>query len=105
MDELITLIGETFTTDALGQRVPVESTRAVWAHISSVTRSEWFQGGQNGLRPELVAITPRANYADEKTVIIREKRYSVYRTYFTYDTDSIELYLEEKVANIAENNG
>lgn len=105
MDELITLISESFTTDAIGQRIPVETMREVWAHISSVSRSEWFQAGQNGMRPALVAVTPKANYADEKTVGIRGKRYSVYRTYFTYDSDTIELYLEEKVANVQKSYG
>lgn len=105
MDELITLISESFATDAIGQRIPVETMRDVWAHISSVSRAEWFQGGQNGMKPALVAVTPKVNYADEKTVVIRGKRYSVYRTYFTYDGDTIELYLEEKVANVQNSNG
>lgn len=105
MDELITLIAESYTTDAIGQRIPVETMRDVWAHISSVSRSEWFQAGQNGMKPALVAVTPRANYAGEKTAVIRGKRYSVYRTYFTYDADTIELYLEEKVANVRNSNG
>ena len=100
MDELITLISETFETDAIGQRIPIETMREVLAHISSVSRSEWVQAGQNGLKPALVAVTPVSNYADEKTVVIRGKRYSVYRSYFTYDADTIELYLEEKVANV-----
>lgn len=100
MDELIKLISVSYVTDELKQRVPVETIREVWAHISSVSRAEWFEGGQNGLKPSLVADTPIVNYNDEKTVVIRGKRYTVYRTYFSYNSDLVELYLEEQVQDV-----
>ena len=100
MDDLVELVQLTFTTDELRQRVPVESRKSVWAHIQSVSRSEWFQGGQNGLNPSLVIDTNRVNYNGEKTVIIQGKRYTVYRTYFDDRSDTIELYLEEQVQDV-----
>ncbi len=100
MDTLITLNGQSYTTDAIGQRIPTATIRKVWARVQSVTRSEWFQGGQNGLRPALVVYTPRVNYRGENAVIIDEKRYSVYRTYYNDGTDEIELYLEERVKDV-----
>ena len=100
MDDLIYLISETYVSDEIGQLVPSEQSTPVWAHLQSVTRSEWYDAGQNGLQPQLVAITPIVNYNGESIVQIGDgeqaKRYSVYRTFFGPDTDSIELYLERK---------
>lgn len=101
MDDLIYLVAETFTKDELGQMIPEETSRAVWARLQSVTRAEWTNAGQQGMQPQLVAITPIVNYANEKIVQIGENesavRYGVYRTFFGPDTDMIELYLERKV--------
>lgn len=100
MDDLITLIKEEYVKDEIGQMVPVETARQVWAHLQSVTRAEWADAGQKGMQPQLVAITPIVNYDGENIVQLgageSAKRYSVYRTYFGPDTDSIELYLERK---------
>lgn len=100
MDDLITLIKEEYVKDEIGQMVPVETARQVWAHLQSVTRAEWADAGQKGMQPQLVAITPIVNYDGENIVQLGEgasaKRYAVYRTYFGPDTDSIELYLERK---------
>lgn len=100
MDDLITLIREGYARDEIGQMVPAETSRQVWAHLQSVTRAEWLDAGQNGMKPQLVAITSIVNYGGESIVQLGEgenaKRYSIYRTYFGPDTDSIELYLERK---------
>ena len=100
MDDLITLIKERYVLDEIGQMVPVETSRQVWAHLQSVTRAEWADAGQKGMQPQLVAITPIVNYDGESIIQLGEgenaKRYSVYRTYFGTATDSIELYLERK---------
>ena len=100
MDELIYLIWEEYQPDAIGQMVPIETLAPIWAHLQSVTRAEWSSAGQNGLQPQIVAITPRVNYSGEEVVQIGEgdasKRYGVYRTYAPPDSDQIELYLERK---------
>lgn len=106
MDDLITLIKEGYTRDEIGQMVPGETSRQVWAHLQSVTRAEWADAGQKGMQPQLVAITPIVNYDGESIVQLgvgeSAKRYSVYRTYFGPDTDSIELYLERKAGTVDE---
>lgn len=96
MDDLIYLISEDYTEDDFGQLVPSETSVPVWAHLQSVNRSEWYNAGQAGLQPQLVASTPVVNYSGETIVEIGGKRYGVYRTYFGPDTDLIELYLERK---------
>lgn len=100
MDSLITLVSNSYKTDFIGQRIPETTERKVWAHVQSVSRSEWFQGGQAGLQPELVAETPIVNYKGEKTAIIGGKQYTVYRTYFDDSHDTIYLYLEERVKDV-----
>ena len=100
MDDLIYLISESYLKDSIGQRNPSETPIPVWAHVQSATRSEWANAGKIGLKPQFVAITPIVNYNGERIVQIGEgenvKRYAVYRTYIDADSDSIELYLEEK---------
>lgn len=101
MDMLITLVSnDSFVTDEIGQRIPRTTERKVWAHVQSVSRNEWFQGGQAGLQPELVADTPIVNYKGEKTAIVGKKQYTVYRTYFDDNRDTVSLYLEERVADV-----
>lgn len=96
MDDVITLIALTYTKDSIGQEIATESRTDVWARISSVSRSEFYSGGQAGLRPDITAETAKINYNGEKLAEWNGKRYSVYRTYFRENSDSIELYLEPK---------
>lgn len=97
MDDIITLINQTFAQDEIGVEIATETKTPVWAHLRSATRAEFFSAGQSGLQPSLVAITPIANYAGQKIAEWRGKRYFIYRTYFATGSDDIELYLEEKV--------
>ena len=100
MDDLILLISESYKKDASGNVTVTETTTSVWAHLQSGTRAEWADAGQNGLQPQLVAVTPIVNYNGEQIVQIgsgeNARRYAVYRTYLDPDNDSIELYLERK---------
>lgn len=104
MDDVITLISETYADDGIMQKIPAETTREVFASVSSVNRAEWRSAGLNGLQPSFVAVMPLINYDGEKLVEWRGVRYTVYRTYFRADSDEIELYLEKRRdRNAAEN--
>lgn len=96
MDELITLVVQTYKEDEIGQPIPTEIRREIWARVESVTRAEFFSAGKNGLSPELVLNTPRVNYEGEKIALVQGVPYGIYRTYFHADSDEIELYLERK---------
>ena len=61
MDDLILLISESYRKDAIGNVTVTETATSVWAHLQSVTRAEWADAGQNGLQPQLVAVTPIVN--------------------------------------------
>ena len=67
---VITLIKQTYTTDAIGQQVPVETRRTVFCDLQSVSRSEWAAAGQLGLNPELVAVMFSPDYQGEEIVEI-----------------------------------
>lgn len=103
LDDLITLISQTFEQNDIGVQIATETVTQVWARLQSATRAEFYSAGQNGLQPSLVAVTPIANYAGQKLAEWRGTRYSIYRTYFATGSDEIELYLEEKVGNDVEN--
>lgn len=93
--KVLTLISKSYTTDSIGQRVPVETARLVFCNLRSVNRAEWFNGGQVGLKPELVATMFAPDYEGEDIAEIDGVRYGVYRTYLGA-WESIELYLERK---------
>lgn len=72
-----------------------EEPRTVMCQVDSVTHDEFFDGGRNGLNPELVFRVFFGDYDDERIVTYHGKRYSIYRTYHGRG-DLIELYAERK---------
>lgn len=97
MDDLLTLIAVSYEQDNIGQQIAAETSADVWAHLRSVSRSEWYAAGRDGMQPAIVAEMPIVNYHGERTAVWHGKRYNVYRTYFVDGSDVIELYLEERV--------
>lgn len=93
--EVLTLVSATYAADEIGQRVPTETTRDVFCNVQSVSRAEFFAGGQAGLKPSYVATLFRYDYEGEQVAVLYGERYSVYRTYVRQD-EQIELYLEPK---------
>lgn len=105
--DIITLISVSRTQDAYGQWVETESTNDVYCQVNSVTQSEFFEGGRNGLNPEFRFTVFFADYNNETIVEYKSQRYSVYRTYLTRN-DRLELYVERKGGTNgteSENNG
>ena len=97
--EVITLVSYPRTQDANGvwrDSAPVE--RTVYCQVDSVTRSEFFDGERNGLKPEYRFTMFFAEYLGERTVIYNGVAYSVYRTYHAR-TDDLELYVERRTGN------
>jgi hypothetical protein len=91
----IALVNVEYERDANGVRQKRESLRDVCANVQSVTASEFFEGGRNGLKPEYRFTMFRYDYLGEPIVEYNGKRYSVYRTYIARN-DTIELYCEQK---------
>ena len=94
--DVIKLIPVSYTQDAAGVQRPTEGVpREVMCQVDSVTRSEFFEGGRNGLNPEYTFRMFFGDYQGERIVEYNGKRYSIYRTYHGRG-DIIELYAERK---------
>lgn len=92
--DLITVVTE---KDDLNQIVEEErTTNTVFAEISSVSQTEFFNGGRLGFQPSLRATIYDFEYGNEPIVKWNGKLYSVYRTFAVQGTDKLELYLEER---------
>lgn len=101
--DVISLVSVTRAQDAYGVWRETQTTRDVFCKVDSVTRSEFFDGGRNGLNPEYRITMFFGDYNGEQTVVYNGKAYGVYRTYHA-DTDTMELYVERKGgANVKEN--
>lgn len=98
MDEaaVLTLIRETYVTDAISQQVPKEIRREVFCEKVSVSASEWYNAGLKGLKAEFRMTMFAPDYEGEEIAILDGKRYSIYRTY-QKKPDEIELYLAKEV--------
>lgn len=91
----ITLIAETITQDELLIEHTIETEREVFAQVESVTSSEFFEGGRNGLNPEYRFTVFCGDYQGERIVEYQGLRYAVYRTYQERN-DNLELYCERQ---------
>lgn len=93
--DVITLVSETNIRDSFGIYQPTKTTRNIYAQADSVTASEFFEGGRNGLNPELRFTVFAFDYQGEREVVYNGEHYAIYRTYKGRD-DSLELYAERK---------
>ena len=94
--DVIQLIPTTSEKDEYGVLQTVENApREVMCQVDSVTRSEFFDAGRNGLNPEFVFRVFFADYEDERIVEYNGKRYGIYRAYHGRG-DVVELYAERK---------
>ena len=93
--DVIKLISVTRTQDKYGQFVDTETSRQVYCQVGSITQSEFYDGGRNGLNPEYRFTVFFADYEDETIIEYKGKRYAVYRTYLARN-DKLELYVERK---------
>ena len=93
--DVIILITDVYSADSIGQMVSTASTSQVFCNVQSVSQSEWFQGGQNGLKPEYKVTMFAPDYSGQQEVEYKGIKYGIYRTYLRQD-ELLELYLERK---------
>lgn len=93
--DVVKLIKVITARDEYGVYQKTEEAREVYCSVDSVTQTEFFEGGRNGLNPEYRITLFRYDYDDESVVEYDGKRYGVYRTYHGKD-DTLELYVERK---------
>lgn len=93
-EDVLKLVNVTTAQNNYGVWEKTETVTQVFCKVASVTQSEFFEAGRNGLNPEYRFTIFAADYNDQETVIYNSKRYGVYRTY--RDGDWVELYVERK---------
>lgn len=93
--EKLSLISTEYTQDDLGEWVETQTTTDVFAIVSSVTMSEFYQAGLQGFKPDYRFSIWLTEYDDQDLVEYKDKIYSVYRSY-RRDDGRIELYVNEK---------
>ena len=90
------LVSTTYTQDKYGVAQPTEKKAKRYCRVRSASSQEFFEAGQQGIKPQYQITMLRAEYSGEQTVEYNGTRYAVYRTYEP-NTDEIELYLEVRV--------
>ena len=96
--DIVYLVTETITQDEYGIQQTSTEEKKVYCQVDSVTGSEWFEGGRNGLNPELRITLFKYDYSNESVLKYNSIYYSVYRTYFA-SNDTIELYVERRMGS------
>ena len=92
---VIELVGVAKEQDEFGVWRETTTKRTVFCNVQSVTRSEFFDAGRNGLNPQYVFTMFYADYQNEPMVEYNGETYAVYRTYLRRD-DTLEVYVERK---------
>lgn len=88
-DDRIKLLALTFE---IVDSFPVEHRAAteVWADRKSVTRAEYYQASQSGIKADVIFTVPAIDYAGQSVVEYDGELYDVVRTYQT-ELDHIDL--------------
>lgn len=73
-----------------------EEKTDVFAEIGSVGQKEFFAAAQMGFKAEMKLEVRVDDYDGQPAAIVKNKRYSIYRTYIRED-QMIELYLSDKI--------
>lgn len=89
------LVTKEYEADEYGVMQEDTDTELIYVQVDSVTASEWFEGGRNGLNPELRFTAFRYDYAGQEEILYNGNYYRIYRTYLGRD-DTIELYAERR---------
>ena len=80
-NDIITLVTQTSTTNSVGDSIPTETLRTVFANRKGVRQNEFYQAMTTGLRPDAMFEVRVIDYASEQVVEHNGKRYGVIRTY------------------------
>lgn len=91
----ITLITTEYTQDDLGEWIETREESTVFAYVSSVTMSEFYEAGLQGFKPEFRFMVWMSEYDEQEVLEYNDKVYTIYRTYMR-DDGRIELYVTEK---------
>ncbi|MGT2743640.1 phage head closure protein [Streptococcus plurextorum] len=94
----ITLIAKRITgKDKLKQNITEEVKTVLLCRKKSITRSEFYQANQAGIRPSLVVDIHSFEYDNQELAEFEGKRYHILKTY-PVDLETLELTMTEKLS-------
>lgn len=94
MDDVITLITETMTTDETGFPIATETEYETFCQVDTVTRAEFFDAGKAGMTPEYMFTVNAVEYSGQTKCKYDGKTYTIYRVFHRKSDDMMELYAE-----------
>ena len=94
----ITLIAKRIIgTDKLKQNITEEVKTLLLCRKKSITRSEFYQANQAGIRPSLVVDIHSFEYDNQELAEFDGKKYRIIKTY-PVDLETLELTMTEKLS-------
>ena len=91
----IYLVDQIYSENDAGIISEQPTERMVLADVTSVSLSEWSEGGRNGLNPEIRFTMFAPDYQGEEILKYNGRYYSVYRTYIGRN-HKVDLYCERR---------
>ena len=83
--------------DKLKQNITEEVKTVLLCRKKSITRSEFYQANQAGIRPSLVVDIHSFEYDNQELAEFEGKRYRILKTY-PVDLETLELTMTEKLS-------
>lgn len=93
---VINLIAKNSIQDQNYNWIDQEIVTEVFCDVLSITQTEWFEAGRNGIEhPAFIFVINRNEYTGQQIVEFNGQRYGVFRTYEARN-ESLELHCEAK---------
>lgn len=80
-DHKLTLITQAIIEDEIGNQIPVETKKAIFCGLKSISRNEFYNAAATGLKPEITFIVHAYEYSGQRKVEYEGVTYNVIRTY------------------------
>ena len=93
--ETAELITVNYDKDIYGVSSKTEVAKKVYGYYDSVSASEVFDGGRNGLNPQFRFVMTELDYNGQTILVRNSERFAVYRTYRP-NNGTVELYCERQ---------
>lgn len=94
LEDVICLVNEEFIFDDIGRQKAKQTKTEIFAEVKSVSQTEFFEAGRNGLKPDYKVTVWSCEYNGEMLAEYNEVLYEIYRTYLA--GDKTELYFKKK---------
>lgn len=96
--DIIYLVSQTDTEDAIGNVVSSDSTfKKCYAKKQSVKRGEFYNAVEVGITPSVEFVIKRLNYNNEEELLWNNERYSIIRTADPENKFDIVLVCSKKI--------